>query len=777
MKIKSYERIGLFIALFIAIAMMFFFYSAPLRNPNNTFFAIGGDGLKEYYVTTYYLKYDTSFSHSSVMNYPYGEHVMFTGNQTSFSFPAKIVSNHIFDVSDYAVGFINIFMLLSIPLGVVFLYLLLIHFKLNYLYSALVAVGVAFLSPQIARMGGHFSLSYLFVIPLILYLVALFHRRPTIVKSTLLGIVMLWCVGVHVYMLGFYSFIVLCYWCYVVFFKPNNSTVLRNLLHFTLQFLLPLLVFILYTTLTDQVTDRSTYPFGFLVYRAYPESVLLPIDMHYGRFLRQFSHFSYIDWEGRAYVGTAAALGFLIMIGVFVKNRIQRIITPKIMTNNDPELLNVYFWISFLALLYSFGVPFVFGLQGLVDYLGPLKQMRGIARFSWLFYYVLNVFVFYKIWHLKHYLNKYAWYGVLVLSLTILYYDAISHTALWSKIVNNQFPALADRSNSLPDNEWFQYVDNKEYQAILPIPYFHVGSENIWVGPYSRIDVYTAMVAWKTGIPSAGVYMSRTSISQTINLCQLIWEPYRKPQVLNYFNPEQDFLVVALNNITLPPQQEKMLSVSELIYKCQEFSLYRLSYDSLVSLFENPYAKTYHKFEHKQLYEHGSYFSDSQEIDFYINYFPANNSEQDDTEIYYKFPGSKLLKFHPSALLLEQGLPGNSDNQNFLLSFWIHKANTDLFLRSVLIIEVQDAEGKVYDYLSSQLFRDIAVIDGDWILFEIPFHAKQAGDRIRAVLKNQLLQGNSFTLDQIMIRNADTEVYRVGNLWIMKNNRFYYASQ
>ncbi len=768
-------RKGLLIAVVMSSVLLGLFFSGPLSRPNATFFATRGDGLKEYFVSAYYLKYDTAYSHSSVMNYPYGEHAMFTGNQPSISFPVKFISNNIADVSHYTVGILNMFMLLSILLGAVFIYLLLTHFKLHFLYSALVAVGIAFLSPQIGRMGGHFSLSYVFVIPLIFYLIALHHQRKLYIRSALLGVLMLWCAGTHVYMMGFYAFIVLCYWMYVIVSTRNNGSFLCNSAHFVLQFLLPLLVFVLYVVLTDSVTDRPDYPYGFLVYRAYPESVFLPTYMHNSLFISRMYDFSYIDWEGRAYVGAAAASGFLVMVVVFIFKLAEGKNVWNFTYKKDDHLLEVYFWISILALLYSFGVPFIYNLERLVDFLGPLKQMRGIARFSWLFYYVLNIFVFYQIWHLKKYVKKYAWVCILTVSLIFLWYDAITNISFWSKNVNNEMPAITDVANELPQNEWFQHIEISDYQAILPLPYFHVGSENISYEPRDRIDLYTAMVSWKTGIPSTGVFMSRTSLSQTINLCELIWEPYRKPEVLNLMNTEQDLLVVSRNTSNLPCSQKNILSVSELVYSGHDFDLYRLSLDTISSLFENLYENTYKVFANTDLHEHGDYYTNSPEMNFYVSDFSAMNTSRPEEDAGYFIPGSKSIKIWPQIRIVDVDLPGNEDVQEYVLSFWIHNIYTDMLLRSQLIMEILDAYGKTYDYSVIQLFREVAVVDGDWAMIEIYVSPKQAGSRILCTLRNPLLKKDTFNIDHIMIRNVDTDIYRMSDSWIMRNNRFYHV--
>ena len=48
-------------------------------------FGGGGDGFKNYMTTNWHLAHDSSYVHYGGMNYPYGEHVLFTDNQPLFS--------------------------------------------------------------------------------------------------------------------------------------------------------------------------------------------------------------------------------------------------------------------------------------------------------------------------------------------------------------------------------------------------------------------------------------------------------------------------------------------------------------------------------------------------------------------------------------------------------------------------------------------------------------------------------------------------------------------
>lgn len=761
-------RAGLVLNAIISISLLMVFYGPVIRAPNTSFFATNGDGLKDYYTTSFFLKYDNSWSHSMVMNYPHGEHVMFTGSQSSLAFPLKFISDNIVDLKPYTVGILNIAMLASIILGSVFLYLLLRHFQLNTLYSIAVAIGITFLSPQLARMGGHFSLSYVFAIPCILYLLAKYHEKPMVWKSLLMGLFMLWAMATHIYMLGFYAFIVLSYWAYRFVNERAALITFKRTLHFSVQFLLPLILFLLVTTLTDQVGDRTAHPWGFLVFRAYPASVLLPVEMPYGRWLHHFADFGHIGWEGHAYVGLVAAIGFFIMIAVSVTRFLRNHHANTFIPAKDHMILNVFFFISLLALLYSFGVPFIFGLDRLVEYIGPLKQMRGIARFSWLFFYVINLLVFYQLWHLKRHMYKRLWFALLLAAVMMLWYDAFYNVRFWSGFVNNEMPAISDVDNQTPINQWYHHINTDEYQAILPLPYFHVGSENIWIEPRGGIDVYSAIVSWKTGLPSMGVFMSRTSISQTISNCVLIWEPYRKPDLLKLMDPNKDILIIAREQELIPEPQQKLILLSEEVYRGNDFNLYRLRVPVLLSYYEGLVDKVYANYLDAELYAHNGYLSTSPQQDFLSQTFSENK-----TDLYYAESGSMTGVFERGRAFFETEVPGHKPGNEYILSFWVHGVLKDLFLRTNLIVEVMDESGMVYDYHFTDLFRELVTVHGDWGLIERSLSIKSPGDRVRLILHNRLLRNQKYTVDQIMLRAEDTDVYKETEYWLMRNNRYY----
>lgn len=765
------KRWGFVIITLVICVITLLFYWTPFTNPNKVFFASSGDGLKDYLNTYFFIKYDTSFWHSESMNYPYGEHVFFTGNQPSVSHPLKFIDQYLFPVSDYTVGILNLLMLSSIIIGGVFIYLILLQLKLPIWYSVLVAVGITFLSPQLARLPGHFSLSYIFAIPVMLYLMMLFHHKPKIWKSIIIGLFVLWAFGTHVYMLGFHAAIILFYWFYSFTFLRSHRKYKQDFLHLGIQFLIPFLILVLITSLTDNITDRTAYPWGYLYYRAYPESVFLPLGFSHGKFFRNFSDFNYIDWEGIAYVGTISSFGFFVLLFFLFKNlfkkKFERIGTPS-----DVQILNIFFWASLATLIYSFGFPFIIGdAKYLLHYLGPIKQMRGIARFAWLFYYVFNIFIFYHIWKLrKTAIKKTIWIIIVVLSLSVLFYEAYRNVSFWSGFVKNEIPELADVYNDSEINSWVELIDKEKYQATIPLPYYHVGSENTWLLDKCSMAKPSFIISWKTGLPSMGVMLSRTSIGQTYSSFSLFQEPYRFPEIINKFDSEKNFLIVTKNDCnSYSPQENNLIHQSTLIYESPEFNLYDLPYDSLLKVVQNPYKSIVNAFENDTLFSHGNYYSNQKE-----KLFKVYNSEalSDSGELKKKVISDRFSK---SDWIYHKEIPFKSNEDEYIFSFWVNSDQADLFLRSSIIFQVRDSLDQGHTETKQDLFRILKIIDDDWALIELKFKLKEEGSFVRWRIRNRDIMKAKYHVGPVMIRPLKTNVYLNEKSFVMKNNRYYVA--
>ena len=236
--------------------------------------------------------------------------------------------------------------------------------------------------------------------------------------------------------------------------------------------------------------------------------------------------------------------------------------------------LNILFWSSLAALVYSFGIPFILGMESLADLIGPVRQMRGICRFSWLFYYSMNLIAIYGLWTLHEKHRKTVTGILLFLALLILCTEAyfnVRHKGPW---LENHVPALVDRKLTEADNQWIHRVPLSNYQAIIPLPYYHVGSENIWIDGGCDIVTQNFIGIDRSGLPSVGVMLSRTSISQTIANVAMMLEPSRSSTDMGRFPSQKPFLLMVIRCDALKLPEKNLIAHALPIDSTDQFVLY-----------------------------------------------------------------------------------------------------------------------------------------------------------------------------------------------------------
>lgn len=760
---------GLLITFLFSFTYLFIIYGSILKSPNTTYFTTRGDGLKAYYFFKYHVDHDSSYWRTSGMNYPYGEQTFYTDAQSLVTNTIKFISSNIVDISSYTVGIINFLTLISIVIGALAIFMIFYKLKMPVIYSSLISVAIIYLSPQIGRFGGHFSLSYLFFLPVMFYLMMQFYEKRKVSTSVLIGLLTFFSIGTHMYFLGFFALLLLFFWIYILFFDKKNPASFKSFfINVFIQILLPVIIINIIMYLNDWATHRTSFPWGFLYYRAYPESIFLPIAKPYGRFFHKLSTFNYINWEGYAYVGFVAAIGFLLVFGRILSRlftlRFKNILR---VTNND--FLNLLFWTSFAGLLYSFGIPFVLWMEDLVKYMGPIKQMRGISRFAWIFYYVMNIIVFYLIYlnskKIKNIYLKYLW---LTIPLIIISYDAWSFSYWRGDSLNNKFEILDDRDNKLSENQWVHKISAEKYQAIIPIPYFHIGSENIWVGSKCNISKYLYIACLKTGLPTNAVMLSRTSINQTYNNVQIFHEPYRKLEILQDYKSEKPFLLLVINCDEISVHEKNIVEKSKKLLETKNFSLYEMPFNILINIADSLKDNIKNEINSRQLFTFNKLlYSDS------IKSFVYKNFDNSHSILTYNGLGAKTGDLTKYNRIVETQIPNAKPDENFIVSFWFGNFSKDLHPRSKVEILLKDSKEDIYYYKNVNAGSLLKIIDGDWALLEHKFKLKNPDDKLFITIWNDYIISGDLIIDDLLIRPENEDVYSVTPDKVTKNTRYF----
>jgi hypothetical protein len=134
-----------------------------------------------------------------------------------------------------------------------------------------------------------------------------------------------------------------------------------------------------------------------------------------------------------------------------------------------------------------------------------------------------------------------------------------------------------------------------EYQAILPNPFFHNGSEGfLWDGQANNVGQCFEL-SYQTGLPIMATMMSRTPIHQTLLHCALVNPPDRVPDIIRMVKAKDPRpLLVAETKLPLENSKASIhhwTDSSPVIFENDEYRLRRLdlsTFDTIASLYTPP---------------------------------------------------------------------------------------------------------------------------------------------------------------------------------------------
>ncbi len=745
-----------------------------LRAPNDYLLGGSPDGFKNYMTTAWHVRHDTSYAHYGGMNYPFGEHVLFTDNQPIFSSGMQWWSRHVGDLADQSVGILNVSLLLSMLFACVILFLLLRKLHLPVWYAGLAALGMVFLSPQYNRIDGHFGLSHQFVIPLILYLLCLYEERYSRrYQAVLIGLVVWFSAQLHFYYFGIAALFLTLYTGIQILRDFSFKTIFRRLAHWLIMVFLPYAALSVWIHWTDFAADRPANPYGFTVYIGYWEGVFLPYESFplYQWIDQNIIHIRRINVEAIAYAGMVVTLFTLWLIFSGFKLFGKDWKEAAYHRVHQYYLRGIYIS-AFILLLFACGFPFAIpGMEWMVDYMGPLRQFRGLGRFTWIFYYVSSILAFYAIWNWSRRFEgirggRFLWlrWVIAAAPLGLLGYEAI----VWqSKKQIARVPNVAKREMAAPTpDHWLNKVDFGSYQALLPLPYYHMGSENIWLDFDFGHFIQVQTTALHTGVPDMGVNMSRTSARQTTESVQFVLEPCELPTMLNELRDERP-LALLVHGPKWEEARQKYRHLTEkarMVYDHPDLKVLSLRPDSIRAYVRAHLDEIRADADSQALVPVAGWLSTRNTPDLIYQSYDSLSK----TARIFQGAGAYQGNMKDTTWIWNKRLPKGQ----FVISCWIY-VNQDLGMgQEMKIIENRQADGTEIHFKHEGLRFHLKTIVNGWGLFELPFEVYEPDSNVRIFLQKQNAD-QLFFLDETLIRPADLSVYRREPGWLVRNNFWY----
>jgi hypothetical protein len=755
---------------------LWFIYGHVLQNPNAVLSVSDGDGLKNYYA------YITEISEQGAVNqlsfnYPYGESYLFTDCHPFLARSLHYISKICPGTEHYSIGIVNMLMIVSLLFTYLVLFLLLRRFIKTEWYALLWAFAIMLLQPQLDRMGGHLSLSYSLAIPLCFYWIVLYYQsNKKILYGVLLLLSNLFWLGTHTY-LG----VITCGFTFLFdvyqYVSKNEYRNKKDVILAFVKSVVPLVSFLIYLSILDIHTGRTTNPWGFFAYRSSLTTIFFPYCGWLARLLQKTFHYR-IEWEGIAYVGLISTICFVILVLFAVKRLYTRYIKKRI-GQKFPVELGLFapaLFASIICLWFSMGYPFRLGLEFLLDYLSFIKNFRSTGRFSWAFFYVittLSAYIIYQYAQIKLH-NKKKFFACLLLIIPPLF--TIMEGIPYQKSVHENI--FRSKNLFLVQNLDSEYqkalknINSDEYQAVIPLP-FYQGSEN-FSKDASNHHIYgiSNLFAYHLKLPLMAARLARTSIWESRNLIQVFAPEYYQKLIADDIPSKKKFLLVCLSeNNALTEYEQDFLKKAVFLFKANEVEFWEITYEKLTETVSAPYIADFNQ-KRDSLISQDAYLLSQADSTVFLFSFDAISSE-------YHFLGNGAYEQPEKekySIFSEIEPHKLNENRTYEVSFWFYVGGKnygqDKLGWTISAYQIDtNSEERFSLFEARGMDRDVPVVLGEWALASYRFTIQNTSFPTRFVISKTKCKGYQTTIDEFLIRPVDVDVYRVleeDNLGIQK---------
>ena len=580
------------ILVVVSFLTLYSIHGNVLVDPNNYMLSTKGEAARVYYTLASHAKTDSTYVGFQGMNYPYGEHIVYCDAQPLVTNFFKGAAGLYPNAVEYAVGFQNFLSFYALILATVLLYIFLLRWNLPPWYSAFSAFALMLIGPQILRLPWQPSLAYAFYIPLLLVLFQAYLKLRTWKMVVIIFFVNLLGFFINPYLGMIGSGIFLIVTLFLLFKEKWKEPIVYVKEFFHVLF--PGVIYQAYVAFSDSRIDRIGQPTGLHEFTASFGSVFTspysPIVSFYKTI--GFEMNSVLTrFEGMSYIGFFFNLLLLLFIGRWVFLRVRRSEKEGVLGLEQKILLLVA--VAFLLL--AMGIPFTLhsSFESLMELFKPLRQLRALGRMAWVFTFCLNLVLIYMLYQLLERVktNKVLRVFGVVGTIGFLSFTVWEGVLLQSEIVKEQVAGNVFVGDKLKNDSQLDYVyeaiesiDASRYCALVPIPYYHVGSEQFVTESHTsyRAMLESITFAYHTELPLTSCYLSRISRKESIKSLQFFAPSTIRKDIARDYKDSRPLLLFRSKLVEHISENEKQLvELGRVVYENEYIVLIEIEQDAI----------------------------------------------------------------------------------------------------------------------------------------------------------------------------------------------------
>jgi hypothetical protein len=744
---------GIQLSVGLSVLWLFLFYSDIIYCPNCYWPDKGYDALRAYHVFQTLIHFEEGWFNTKMINYPFGENIFYLDCNPPLLWGIKFLSNVFPALKEYSIGIYNVILLLSLPLCALISYKIIVHYHHAGIWQGIFAFCIAVFCPQVLRWVGHPALGLYFFIPLTWFICILIIKNPRRRYPVfLLFISNLFWLLVHPYngmMCLIFSGLFLLYF----FFSRRQG--IKHILEIVFSTMIPFFLYFLLIYLTDSHENRTKKPFGFFEFKAVWEGFVFPIES-FSNYLKKFqSGPNAHHYDAAIYLGVGNILILFSMFFCFI----LRLYQPPFIQKRDFMAAIIP---SIVMLLFSFGIPFIFYPEAM-NHFPFIASLRYSARFAWPFWFLVSMSS--SLFLLS--LQKPKLRVLLLLFFAIIQVvEAIPfHNRVVRIFTANYNPYLVQYE--LPWKEVLcEDIDASEYAAVIPLPFFHIGSNNFYRDGDRETRVAVMLFTYYTRIPLMTSPCIRVSESEARMHFELMSPSFYEKEIEHDIREDARFIIFKKKAAPLEITESQLLSKAKFLKSAGDFELFEISSQSI---FKNTAANQWLQFNtiksELEPKKEGFFTTDTSAF-FYFNDFEAQVT---DKSLFGR--GAMVGKKNEYHVLADFSGNNFKAGTAYMASFWLDNDADDATSMS-LVVEERDKITGESKWIAHVNPSNSLIVDGKRTLAEVEFVIQNQGMDVRIFTIGYPYSNAQVCFDHFMIREKNIDYYLVDSVsgMLIKNN-------
>jgi hypothetical protein len=763
---RTQRNLWLLAAVVFAVCMTVGALSYIVTDPWRILPDIGGDGAKNNFTYLYHCMFGKGYWFEG-MNYPYGEHIVFTDGMPLLSVTFALLGNVSAGTALTACWWL---LGVSYVLSILYTYKSLLHFKVMPVIAVIFAGLIGVCTPQLLCIKGHYALAFTCVVPMIFYWNIRYHESGKL--KYCLWFFILGCIASFLH--PYYAAMMLV-WAgaygvgYLIFTRGALKSKLKPAGALLASVIGVLLVVAVVMKVTDPVKDRPVTPYNPMEANTHIRQIFTSGFSPFWKLMTDKGVISKASdgGEGFTYPGLVVIGAVLLIFGSTLLSRFTK-------RKQDIGMLatgfsRIWLFVAFASLALSMGIPFIWHMKWLMNYISFFKQFRALGRFSWIFYYVITTYgvvVLYAAYKKVVATRALAGNALLVAAMCIWGLEASGYMRM-SRQVSRDAAYNYDMVFSTYEQKWPSWLaehqlSSTDFQAILMLKFYHIGSEKIWLGDGAWSNTLATRAALQLHLPIVDVMMSRSGWAQTEKQVKIAGGPFTDKPMLRDLPNRKPFLLLRYQGDSLNIDDAYLFAASTYLGYFSQCRVYACYPDSIIAN-DRKYASEVN--EQLPLLPPGDTCIKEQGS-WYVQHYEATESAH---SLWGK--GATTTILNDDTLLATIDLIPATDSQLYELSAWFLLSQRDPSSPHT-IIELQDVEGKT---LQTDVMNTNQSVDnfGLWFRASLYFHVPISCRKIKCTLVNTPNPGY-LSMDELMLKPAQSLIISKGkdNSVMVNNHRF-----